>query len=736
MGSTPVERIEGFGVSSAPHELVLGTFDRRLTIFDQQVRALNLAFRLKEAGVIPQPGLSVAVIGAGIAGLTFAAGCVWLGQRVVLVEKQPVPCHLQRGCDIRWVHPHIYHWPRAGSEQPYAGLPLLSWMEGTASEVARQIVAQWEQLAVIAMKLGLLEEVYSAHHRFLPGGKSKLEVSGVRRGEPFSHTFDAIRIVYAVGFGVEEGQGSLRAHSYWENDSFNQLLPGHPPGKSISWLVSGMGDGGLIDLQRLCIESFRQGRVVAELFEKQKALVAELRQVAATCSATGVPLKDPLDAMASLGKFDAVDAELAKRRRKDTAVWLNGKSTGFGEALNQSRASFLNRFILHRLHKNRAFEYIGGELWEVAGHRANGQECYRAMIVDVASHRAQHWEFDQVVRRYGTRKSVWLEQAGFDCCEELQTHVEAIKRPLRAEWQPGWWSLHADRPLLEERRGEEGGDKKAAADQREYVTPVTEAIATTFVRTVAGSLLKHGKPDKKFRLTLHRVVPINGRLRVQQIAEYAGTRHDDTPTLPVPAVTEIEGSAMQLGAVGRVFDVNHLTIGLCVRRRLPCLLRSAILAPKKATDLRRDMDKLFLDDSHARHMVSSVRSILTVPFLAAAVKLADGPCVNLVLYADSDENDFFTPGVLNELHRACASFREHLDTIAIHTNGNHRLVEWDWGGIDPHSIKPAESSVKKLKTLVRESTAYGALLKPDMSFNAEALQFRHIDAIDVVPNSL
>lgn len=98
----PKPILEGFGVDSHPNELVLGTYDRHVTVYDQQVKSLNLAYRLKSHGVIPNSD-PIVVIGAGVAGLTFAAGCIWHGQEVHLIEKQWVPCHLQRGCDIRWL---------------------------------------------------------------------------------------------------------------------------------------------------------------------------------------------------------------------------------------------------------------------------------------------------------------------------------------------------------------------------------------------------------------------------------------------------------------------------------------------------------------------------------------------------------------------------------------------------------------------------------------------------------
>jgi hypothetical protein len=80
MADFPVAARKGFGLDQSPNELVLGTFDRALTVFDQQVRALNLVFRLHENNCFAADK-PIAVIGAGIAGMTFAAGSLWLGHR-------------------------------------------------------------------------------------------------------------------------------------------------------------------------------------------------------------------------------------------------------------------------------------------------------------------------------------------------------------------------------------------------------------------------------------------------------------------------------------------------------------------------------------------------------------------------------------------------------------------------------------------------------------------------------
>ncbi|HVZ94802.1 MAG TPA: hypothetical protein VG797_09855, partial [Phycisphaerales bacterium] len=65
-----------------------------------------------------------------------------LGHHVTLLEKTSVLCHMQHGCDTRWVHPHLYDWPSQGSERPTAGLPIMDWRAGTASSVVAQLIHQ------------------------------------------------------------------------------------------------------------------------------------------------------------------------------------------------------------------------------------------------------------------------------------------------------------------------------------------------------------------------------------------------------------------------------------------------------------------------------------------------------------------------------------------------------------------------------------------------------------------
>jgi hypothetical protein len=125
-----------------PGLYVIGSLERGVTIYSQQVRAHNLAWALWDLQNKGDRQIgNVAVVGGGIAGLTMAACLLSLfgsDVAITLFERSWDLCPFQQGADVRWVHPRIYDWPLEGSRAPSASLPVLDWTEGRASDVARR----------------------------------------------------------------------------------------------------------------------------------------------------------------------------------------------------------------------------------------------------------------------------------------------------------------------------------------------------------------------------------------------------------------------------------------------------------------------------------------------------------------------------------------------------------------------------------------------------------------------
>jgi len=85
-----------------------------------QQRAFNIVWVLKTEGLL---GQSVAVVGAGLAGITAALAARQAGAVVTLVERKPEVLHLQRGSQLRYIHPNVYEWPVPESLQPFTEVP-------------------------------------------------------------------------------------------------------------------------------------------------------------------------------------------------------------------------------------------------------------------------------------------------------------------------------------------------------------------------------------------------------------------------------------------------------------------------------------------------------------------------------------------------------------------------------------------------------------------------------------
>ncbi len=133
-----------------PFLYVLGVFDAKVTIYSQQVRALNLVYSLHETNRLKKD-TSVAIIGAGIAGLTAAAGAACLGAKVTLFEKSSRPFALIGNSTKRWLHPHVYEWPMEDPDLPHpldpnAGLPIMNWKSGSVADVRAQLFNEYKRI--------------------------------------------------------------------------------------------------------------------------------------------------------------------------------------------------------------------------------------------------------------------------------------------------------------------------------------------------------------------------------------------------------------------------------------------------------------------------------------------------------------------------------------------------------------------------------------------------------------
>jgi hypothetical protein len=224
-------------VSDAEPIYILGCIEQRVTIYSQQVRAIELARSLLESGAVRTRG-RIAIVGAGIAGLTLAATLAVAAPElhIVLFEREGDVLHLQASARDRFVHPHIFDWPSAEAEQSHAGLPLMDWKAANAQAVAESLREQFNSLARYGKVDLRPKTTVDGMHAI--GPDLQLSVSGTRMKEEF----DAV--VLSVGFGYER-LATPRNPSYWAPSPLTTVFFPRNPDDLI--LVSGNGDGGLAD---------------------------------------------------------------------------------------------------------------------------------------------------------------------------------------------------------------------------------------------------------------------------------------------------------------------------------------------------------------------------------------------------------------------------------------------------------------------------------------------------------
>lgn len=391
-------------VPGVPGVYVCGCLERWVSIYLQSVRALNLAWALERGGRI-EAGARVCVVGGGFAGLAVAAGLGRRGMRVTLVESNRELLATQRRNRVRWIHPHIHEWPRPGSREPRAGLPLLDWTAGVSADVAAQILAGFER------------EI----------ARSGIDVrTGVTQVALADEPWDAV--VLALGVGIERSFGALPLASYWADEGIATVDESGGPRRR--HLVTGIGEGGVIDALALRLRGFAHAELAAEL-----AAVPGMKAVEDTLLGIERELEHMDDDEANrvlapwylaLPVPEGADAVLRRRLRPDTRVVLNGPEP-FPLA---SRADILNRFLISRLVALGELDYLSGKIVNIS----QAGDGY-----DVVCLGGEEQRFDRVNIRHGTVPAL---RAGFPQIWEKYQPVRAGLPHLTPV--PYWPAAHWD----------------------------------------------------------------------------------------------------------------------------------------------------------------------------------------------------------------------------------------------------------------------------------------------------
>jgi hypothetical protein len=260
----------------------LGPFARRVSFVSQQRRALNLVGALKRSDLI-KPEDRIAIVGGGLAGLVAAAALVGQKCQVEIYEAQAELFQYQKKATHRFIHPSISRWPDI--EMPLhdtTNFPFFDWYAAPCSEVVVQFEREWNAIVAFEKKerkaLGLSSRITLHLSRRVakliwdkdyPAFGVSLETEPRMPVAPFKG------VIVTTGFGPERKIEGIDWVSYW--DSENDKLDG--VGEGFKWVVSGCGDGGLIDTLRLLYGGFAGGKLaidIAKMIVKENVDLSEV----------------------------------------------------------------------------------------------------------------------------------------------------------------------------------------------------------------------------------------------------------------------------------------------------------------------------------------------------------------------------------------------------------------------------------------------------------------------------
>lgn len=302
--------LDGAAVRGRSNLFVIGSFDRRITFYSQQVRALSLIHALKELGYL-HDNPRIAVVGGGAAGVTAAAAAALVtGSQVVLFESADALLPLQSTTDRRRLDPHIYDWPANYTTDPIADLPILDWESGTCRAVRHDVLLGFEDIVVrLAPRLERrLRHQVTALTQKADGYQLDITDLNAPAPPPGAELREQFHMVFlAIGFGLEPGEPvtAIQSASYWTDAGvpFAEFA-GRPTPR---FFVSGAGDGGLIDFVAAGARDFDHASMIRLISEHPgiaalKPILAEIDVRARVEDANGARF----DFMA------AYDAELLK----------------------------------------------------------------------------------------------------------------------------------------------------------------------------------------------------------------------------------------------------------------------------------------------------------------------------------------------------------------------------------------------------------------------------------------
>lgn len=381
-----LETLALFSLKCSPRVFDLSSGQAHVSIRDQIVRGRLLARDLKAAD---KACGEVLVVGAGVAGVSFAVAAACQGIRVTVVDVNPRPFALQHATSSRWVGPFMYEWP-AGFFEDQSYPPLHPSLKAL---VADPFVPSWSATAPIrASNLALALETWltkllslwspssplplllasvdsTAVSTFVKGffgaGSSSADIGGTDwpSGAKLVNTVQPDYVVLAAGMGPENttlpGKASVSGKRFWENDNLKS------PGSEHSKIgIFGGGDGALQDVLRALtvfdhpihfIEHLRSTKAVALALDAEQPALLSIEQqnrLFATWT-SGHSATQEVDARCRAIARRLASLPAVRRKVKDGLRKGRGRVRLIWDQPHFTKAYLLNRFLVHLIEESR-----------------------------------------------------------------------------------------------------------------------------------------------------------------------------------------------------------------------------------------------------------------------------------------------------------------------------------------------------------------------------------------------
>ncbi|MFB9843906.1 NAD(P)-binding protein [Mucilaginibacter ginsenosidivorans] len=627
-------------------KFIIGIFESGITFYKQQIRALNIFDALKKTGKIPSDkNFTIAIIGGGIAGLTFAAAALKSKNKVYLFEEGSQTLNIQAGCTNRDIHPYLYDWPAENATQTRTNLPVLNWHHDTAANVVKSVKKEFQAILLKARKVNpdcyeehcnakeikIIERASGKHFEIVGKTESRYAVQNI--------DLYADLVIYAIGYGIEKGvTAKNKSESYWRDTSIKQ-----DDLSKTNYLISGTGDGALIDLFTILIRDFSYDSFLNILHSKAagKKLLKHLVEIRRK-RLTGKNLNDDFYQT----EFSAINPNeysyiIDEYTRKEfftkldasVNVYLFGLQDRFNQILNYKRISLINAFVAYILYKYDKFLYD--------------------KKLDITNPKFENVPITgdcKIIIREGTNKKNLYHKAKFSFTEYRQ--LVKIRALQRKSAEHGMIQINWDEDTFNTYFNE----KK----RQHHLSRYTKSICSVFVDILGSSISEHYKDEKNLRVTIHRVLSIDTKLYYQMLTPYF----------------QIQEDGRKNNKVGTVYKIDKGNVGYSIRTGLPLWVKNIDDDLFNALMTNLNIEKKY-------NFKSSPKTILTIPIVAKYKGAKTGTtkpyyACNCVIYMDSSDDSFFDSSVIqNMILKICETFINTLKVEMVNEDIQMAAVDFE-----------------------------------------------------------